>query len=143
MRKKRLLVRVGVLFLLVLLGLPALSQQRVITGRVTDSTGAPISGVTVTPQGATGGTTTGTDGNFHVTVSPATRFLVVSSIGYATQRVAISGATIQVTLVSSSSLQSEVVVIGYGTQQRRDLTGAISVVGTKDFQKGAITTRIS
>jgi iron complex outermembrane receptor protein len=140
MRKKRLLVRVGVLFLLVLLGLPALSQQRVITGRVTDSTGAPISGVTVTPQGATGGTTTGTDGNFHVTVSPATRFLVVSSIGYATQRVAISGATIQVTLVSSSSLQSEVVVIGYGTQQRRDLTGAISVVGTKDFQKGAITT---
>ncbi|HVS96416.1 MAG TPA: SusC/RagA family TonB-linked outer membrane protein [Puia sp.] len=140
MRKKRLLVKAGVLCMLVLLAFPAFSQQRLISGKVSDSTGAPISGVTITPQGAAGGTTTGSDGTFHLSVSSGTRFLIISSVGYATQRVPVSGATIQVTLASASSLQTEVVVIGYGTQQKRDLTGAISVVGTKDFQKGAITT---
>jgi TonB-dependent starch-binding outer membrane protein SusC len=140
MRKKLLLLSSAVLCSLVLLSISAVAQDKVVTGKITDSAGAPIAGVTVTPQGATGGTTTGPDGTFHLTVRPATRFLVISSIGYATQRVAITGSPIQVALSAASSLQSEVVVIGYGTQQKRDLTGAISVVGVKDFQKGAITT---
>lgn len=140
MRKKLLLLSGAVLCWLVLLSVSAFAQERVITGRVTDSTGAPISGVTVAPQGVAGGTTTGSDGTFRLAVRPATKLLVISSIGYATQHVPVSGSTsIHVILASSSSLQSEVVVIGYGTQQKRDLTGSISVVGTKDFQQGAIT----
>ena len=139
MRKKLLLLSSAVLCSLVLLSISAVAQDKVVTGKITDSAGAPIAGVTVTPQGTTGGTTTGPDGTFHLTVGPATRFLVISSVGYATQRVPVTGSAIQVTLSASSSLQAEVVVIGYGTQQRRDLTGSISVVGTKDFQQGAIT----
>jgi len=119
--------------------MPGFSQNRQISGKVTDSTGAPITGVTVTPQGAAGGTSTGADGAFRITVTPATKFLVFSSIGYTTQRVPITGPLLQVTLASSTSLQNEVVIIGYGTQQKKDLTGSISVVGTKDFQQGAIT----
>lgn len=139
MRCLRLLVKTGVLCLLLALCKPVFAQ-RVVTGIVTDSAGAPITGVTVTPQGTTGGTTTGPDGVFRLTVQPSTKVLLFSSIGYTTQRVPVTGSSLRITMAASTSLQNEVVVIGYGSVQKKDLTGSISVVGVKDFQQGAITT---
>jgi TonB-dependent SusC/RagA subfamily outer membrane receptor len=139
MRKKLLLARSAVLCLLVLLNLPAFSQNKIITGQITDSSGAPIAGVSVVAAGSASGTTTNAAGAFRLSVSPEAKTLVVSSIGYATQRIAITGAEIRVNLAATSNIQNEVIVIGYGGVQKKDLTGAVSTVSTKDFQKGAIT----
>lgn len=139
MRKKRLLVRAGVLCLLVLLGIPAFTQNKLVSGKVTDSTGAPVAGASVVQLGSAKGTTTAADGVFHLSVSPTTTILVISSVGYASQRVDINGSVLNIILSNSSTIQNEVVVIGYGTQQKKDLTGSISSIGVKDFQKGAIT----
>ncbi len=139
MRKKLLLARSAVLCLLVLLSLPAFSQTKIISGKITDSSGAPIEGASVIASGSSTGTTTDAKGNFHLTVSPGAKTLVVSSIGFASQRIAITGGEIRVNLAATSNIQNEVIVIGYGTQQKKDLTGAVSTVTTKDFQKGAIT----
>ncbi len=139
MRKKQLPMRSVVLCLLVLLSIPVFSQSKIISGKITDSTGAPIPGVSVIPSGSSKGTTTDAAGNFHLTVGPEAKILVVSSIGYASQRVAITGLEIRLSLAAASNIQNEVIVIGYGGVQKKDLTGAVSTVGTKDFQKGAIT----
>ena len=141
MRKKLLLARSAVLCILVLLTLPAFSQNKTISGKITDSAGVPIAGASVVPlgSGTTTGTTTDAQGVFHLSVSSSTTTLIVSSIGYATRRVAISGADLQILLSGVSSVQNEVIVIGYGTQLKKDLTGSITSVNAKDFQKGAIT----
>jgi TonB-linked SusC/RagA family outer membrane protein len=139
MRQKRLLAQVAICCLLTLLGISSSAQTRTISGKVTDSTGAPIPGATVTALGAPGGTLTGTDGAFHLSVPASSKTLIVSYVGYISQQVPISDVNLRVTLFSSNTIQNEVVVIGYGTQQKKDLTGSIAVVSTKDFQKGAIT----
>jgi TonB-linked SusC/RagA family outer membrane protein len=139
MRKKLLLARSAVLCILVLLSIPSFSQSKIISGKITDSTGAPIPGASVIPSGSSKGTTTDPSGNFHLTVGPEAKTLVVSSIGYASQRIAITGSEMRISLAATSNIQNEVIVIGYGTQQKKDLTGAVSTVSTKDFQKGAIT----
>jgi TonB-dependent starch-binding outer membrane protein SusC len=139
MRKKRLLAQMAICCLLLLHGISSSAQTRIVSGKVTDSTGAPIVGATIVALGSTSGTSTGTDGVFHLSVPTTVRALTISFVGYASRQVAITGAEINVTLLLSNSIQNEVVVIGYGTQVKKDLTGSISVVGTKDFQQGAIT----
>jgi TonB-linked SusC/RagA family outer membrane protein len=144
MRTKLLLASIGVVCLLsLLLTLPALAQTKVVSGKITDSTGAPVAGASVVPLNSTtgkpAGTTTDADGVFHISVGSGVNTLVVSSIGFATQRVAITGLDLQIKMVGSSTIQNEVIVIGYGSIQKKDLTGSISTVGVKDFQKGAIT----
>jgi TonB-linked SusC/RagA family outer membrane protein len=144
MRTKLLLASIGVVCLLsLLLTLPALAQTKVVSGKITDSTGAPVAGASVIPLNSTAGkpagTTTDADGVFHISVGSGVNTLVVSSIGFATQRVAITGLDLQIRMAGSSTIQNEVIVIGYGSIQKKDLTGSISTVGVKDFQKGAIT----
>ncbi|HTR31893.1 MAG TPA: SusC/RagA family TonB-linked outer membrane protein [Puia sp.] len=139
MSKKRLLVQAAICCLLLLHGISSSAQNRTVTGKVTDSTGAPIAGATITSPGVPGGTSTGTDGVFHISLPPTAKTLVVSFVGYASQQVPISGGSVNVTLVVANSVQNEVVVIGYGNVQKRDLTGSVAVVSQKDFQKGAIT----
>ena len=127
---------------LLLISQIAFSQGKVITGIVTDSKdGSGLGAVTVIAKGSTTGTQTNTDGTYRITVGPSATILVFSSVGYGVQEVTINGRTeINVALVLTNPSLSEVVVIGYGTARKKDLTGSITTVSTKDFQTGDITT---
>jgi TonB-linked SusC/RagA family outer membrane protein len=120
----------------------AYGQDRTITGKVTDSQdGSPVVGATVQPKGTRTGTSTRSDGTFSLTVAPGVTTLVITSIGYETQEISISGLTsVDVSFVPSfGSNLNEVVVTGYGTARKKDLTGAITTVKAKDFNKGVVT----
>jgi iron complex outermembrane receptor protein len=113
---------------------------RDVTGRVTDSKGGGLPGVTVIVPGTTNGTGTDGDGNFKLQVPATATTLSFSFVGYATQVVSIAGqSTVQVTLKDDAQALGDVVVVGYGTVQKSDLTGSVSVLGPKDFNKGTFT----
>ena len=137
---KNLLKSAAVIILLCVSQL-VMAQDRVISGRVTDSkdnTGVP--GVTVTPKGTKTGTQTSSDGSFRISVGPGVSALVFSSIGFATQEVDIAGkSTVEVSLVVSNAQLGEVVVTGYGTARRKDITGSVASLKVKDFNKGVQT----
>ncbi len=118
------------------------AQKRTVTGRVTDGKdGSPLQGVTVQPKGAlSGGVVTGADGKFSIPVDAGVKTLVFSSIGYGAQEVPVGSGQVTIALTANVSGLNEIVVIGYGTAKKTDLTGAIATVSEKDFQKGAITT---
>jgi len=119
----------------------AMAQDQV-TGNVTDSkSGVALSGVTVSVKGASTATQTGGDGSFRITVPGKKGTLVISYVGYATQEVDLNGNNAgSVSLVQNNQQLNEVVVVGYGSARKKDLTGAITVVNAKDFQKGQIST---
>jgi iron complex outermembrane receptor protein len=127
--------------LLFFLALPAFTQDKVIKGKVADAKdGTPIAGATVTVKGTNVATSTGSDGTFKLTVPANAKTLVISSVGFGEKEVAATSSDLQINLTSSSAALNEVVVIGYGTSKKKDLTGAISTVTQKDFVKGPITT---
>ncbi|WP_338875084.1 TonB-dependent receptor [Spirosoma sp. SC4-14] len=109
--------------------LPALAQDVTVSGRVTSSDdGSPLPGVTVQVKGANRGTNTDAQGNYRLT-APASAQLVFSFIGYTTQEVPVNNrSAINVSLSGDSQQLNEVVVIGYGTQTKRDATGSIGSV---------------
>nr|GFD10226.1 hypothetical protein [Tanacetum cinerariifolium] len=109
----------------------AVAPQAVpVSGRVTDTKGAGLPGVTVLVKGTTNGTSTDADGNFSLSV-PENSTLVFSSVGFKTQELAITGATSTIAIRLSDDQQAlnEVVVVGYGTQNRQDLSTAVASVG--------------
>jgi TonB-linked SusC/RagA family outer membrane protein len=113
---------------------------RDVTGRVTDSKGGGLPGVTVIVPGTTNGTGTDGDGNFKLQVPATATTLSFSFVGYGTQVVTITGRnTVNVTLKDDAQALGDVVVVGYGSVQKSDLTGAVSTVSTKDFNKGTFT----
>lgn len=119
---------------------PPIQQQdgkHKITGTVLDSNGDPVIGATVLEKGTNNGTVTNLDGRFTLDVSPRA-MLQVSYIGYVTQSVRPTGGNTVVTLEQDNAQLDELVVVGYGTQKRSDLTGAISGVTSKDFEKQPI-----
>ncbi|MDO6432051.1 SusC/RagA family TonB-linked outer membrane protein [Flavitalea sp. BT771] len=131
---------VGFVVLCVLFTLTAFSQTKTITGKVSDDKGAPIQGATVAVKGTKSGASTGLDGTYRITVPAGASTLVISSVGYKSQEVAIGDqASIDVALVSSSASLNEVVVVGYGTVRKKDLTGSVASVQAKDFNKGTFT----
>lgn len=129
---------VSLVLLLFVCNMQSLAQTTV-SGTVTDSTGAPLQSATVMVKGTSAGAQTGTDGKFSITVPANATTLVISSVGFTTQEVAVAGS-LNIVLRSASSVLTDVVVIGYGTARKKDLTGSIATVGEKDFQKGTITT---
>ena len=139
---KRLLVRIHILILLLFIGSALSAQKKTITGRVTDAKdGSPLAGVTVRPKNdPRNGTVTGADGTFSLNVNTDVRFLTFSMIGYGSQDQAVGQGSIQIGLTAGGTSLNEIVVIGYGTARKKDLTGAVTVVSEKDFQKGTITT---
>jgi TonB-dependent starch-binding outer membrane protein SusC len=139
MRKKRLLVRAGVFCLLILLGIPAFSQNKPVSGKITDSSGRPLPGVSVIPKGSARGTTTDQNGAFQLNVPTTTRTLILSSIGYVTREVSADGTAVSIVLKSGNSTLNDVIVIGYGTTKRKDLTGSIATVTAKDFNPGMVS----
>ncbi|MFT3677856.1 MAG: SusC/RagA family TonB-linked outer membrane protein [Chitinophagaceae bacterium] len=127
-------------FSMLFLSLVSISQDRVITGKVTDSKdGSALSGVSVSVKGTTTGTQTDVNGEYRISVSSSATTLIFSSIGYNSQELSIEGKTqINVNLEVNNAALGEVVVIAYGTRKRGDLTGAVTSVSAKDFQKGNI-----
>lgn len=110
-----------------------------ITGKVVDVQGEPVIGATVMEKGTTNGIITDVDGNFTLNVSP-NRKLQVSYVGYQTQEITIgSNRTLRITLKEDSELLDEVVVVGYGTMKKSDLTGAVSSVSTQDLMRSGRT----
>ncbi|MDP4264801.1 MAG: TonB-dependent receptor [Bacteroidota bacterium] len=138
----RNLLKAVVLCTLLLLTHLAYSQNKVITGKVTDSKdGSAVAGVNIVPKGGTGGTQSGPDGTYSISVAPSVTVLVFSSVGFTTQEVSLAGRTLlNISLTTSISSLNEVVVIGYGTRMKKDLTGSVTAVTAKDFNKGTITT---
>ena len=108
--------------------------QKTVTGTVLDATGEPIIGANVLVKGTTQGVTTDIDGNFSMTNVAESATLHISFIGYDPQEVAVKGQTkFTITLQEANDLLDEVVVIGYGVQKKRDLTGAIASVKNDDI----------
>src|SRR4029078_9029736 len=137
MRKVRYSIGVPVLLLFSFAGF---AQDKTITGRVTDSVGNGIPSASVTVKEAPSrGTTTATDGRFSLLVPANATTLVFSSVGYSYREMPISGNSVNVSLQPNASDLNTVVVIGYGTARKKDLTGSVATVNSKDFQKGVIT----
>jgi len=127
-------------FMLLFLSAAVFAQNKTITGKITDAQNAPVVGASVVAKGSTTGTSTNTSGDFSLVVPETANTLVVTSVGFTSMEVDISGrTTVSVTLASAAGDLNEVVVIGYGTARRRDLTGAVATVGAKDFNKGVYT----
>lgn len=125
----------GLLLLLCLIPLCSIAQNIMVKGIVKDNFGEPVIGANVTEKGTTNGMITDLDGNFSLTVQKNAT-LVISYIGYVTQEIAIKGNTnLNITLKEDSKALQEVVVIGYGTARKSDVTGSIASVGGDKLQE--------
>ena len=124
-------------WLLTGLALTAQAQTRSITGTIKAAdTGSGLPGATVVAKGTRTGTTTDGEGLFKLAVPAGTQTLIISAVGFATQEVPLTSTnTLEVTLAVSENQLGEVVVIGYGTKNRRDLTGSVSDIKSVDIQK--------
>jgi TonB-dependent starch-binding outer membrane protein SusC len=129
----RIAVQWAVLMLLAVSSFVALAQERQITGRVTTSSdGQGLPGVNVQVRGTTTGTVTDADGKYALSVRGNDVVLVFSSIGFAKQEIAVGNrSTVDVSLSDDVKSLSEVVVTGYGTQSKRDITGAVASIDMK------------
>lgn len=123
------------LLFIILISNITFAQTKTITGKVTDESGEPLPGASVAIKGTNLGTPTDADGAFTLSVPDNNAVvLVVSSAGYTTKEVAVTGNTVTVSLVKSLSNLEEVVVVGYGTQKKVNVTGAISSVKASDLE---------
>ncbi|MCR5395813.1 MAG: TonB-dependent receptor, partial [Bacteroidales bacterium] len=112
----------------------SLWAQKTVTGTVIDNIGEPVIGANVVINGTTQGVTTDIDGNFSITNVPENATLHISFIGYAPQDVAVKGQSkLNITLSEERDMLDEVVVVGYGVQKKRDLTGAITSIKSQDI----------
>ncbi len=133
--------RIGFLiFIFILSTITSYAQQPVVTGNVIDETGEPMAGVSVMVKGTGNGTSTNIDGFYSLSVSNTNAILVFSYLGYENREVPMAGKTkIDVRMEESLQMLEEVVVIGYGSQLKKDLTGSVSSVKSDAFNKGAIS----
>ncbi len=116
------------------------AQGTTVSGTVTGDNNTPLSGVSVTVKGGSGGTSTNTSGKFTLS-APSTATLVFSSVGYTSQEVAVAGrANITVSLAASNTQLEQVVVVGYGTQRKIDVTGSVANVKGADIAKQPVLT---
>ena len=146
MRNKILSFRVTAFFCLLCIALlgtvsPAFAQEgKKITGHVVDDTNEPLIGASILVVGTSTGVITDLDGNFNIIVPSGATALQISYVGYETVTVPVpSGNTVNVKMKSDAQMWSDVVVIGYGTQRKSDLTGSVSNVSSKDFNSGLIS----
>lgn len=106
-------------------------QQKTVTGRVTDSSGASLPGVSIVVKGTTIGTITNTDGSFNLTNAPSGSTLIFSFVGMKSQEIAIDGKNeFNIVLQDETIGMDEVIVVGYGTSKRRDIVGAVEQVSS-------------
>jgi TonB-dependent starch-binding outer membrane protein SusC len=131
MKKRLFLLKLFYTCFFTLMSIIAFAQGKV-SGKIVDDTNSGIPGVTVAVKGTSQGAVTDIDGNYSLDV-PANATIVISSVGFATQEIAVGGQnSINVTLSVDTKTLSEVVVTGYGTQTKRDITGAVATVNMKE-----------
>jgi len=127
------MTKIFTIIFVVIFSFASYAQQRLITGKVTDVSGLGIPGVTVQVKGTTIGTITDIDGKYSISVNQGV--LRFSYIGFVAQEIPITNqTTIDIVLAEETKALNEVVVVGYGTQKKKDLTTAVSVVGEKELR---------
>ncbi|HEY5745478.1 MAG TPA: TonB-dependent receptor [Chryseolinea sp.] len=115
-------------------------EGKTVTGNVKDEEGVTMPGVNILEKGTTNGTVSDADGNYKLNVSSSNAILVFSFVGAETKEVAVGGQSeISVSLTSSASTLAELVVVGYGTQKKSDVTGAVSSLKSENFNQGVVT----
>jgi iron complex outermembrane receptor protein len=112
--------------------------QSVVSGNVKDPLGEPLIGVSVIEKGTNNGTITNVDGNFHISV-PQGKELVFSYIGYKSQTVVVKNGNMNIILEEDNTLLNEVVVVGYGTMRRKDVTSSIATIQSNELNQGVYT----
>lgn len=133
--RKLFLTLSAMLFLLI----NAISQNRVITGKITDDQGNPVYNASVTIKNSSAGTTSATDGTYRLTVPSNARTLVVSSVGFEASEIVIGNQSdISVSLITSDKSMQEVVVVAYGLTRKEALTGSVGQVKAGEIQKRPI-----
>lgn len=130
----------AVVFIALLFFSTAIFAQVAVQGKVTDNNNVPLPGATVTIKGTTSGTSTNAEGNFTISVPNQQAVLVFSSVGYSTQEVPVGNrTTIDLQLAPQAGTLNEVVVVGYGTLKRKEVTSAVATVTAEKFNKGNIS----
>lgn len=138
MQRKRFLYAITSL-LLMFCAITSYAQTRTVTGSVTDEkTSQPIAGATVLIKGTNIATVTDGQGKYNINVPATAQFLEISIIGYATKTVATTADIVDIVLSPTTVSLENVVVVAYGTRKKSDLTGSVTAVSEKDFQKGNI-----
>ncbi|HPS11146.1 MAG TPA: TonB-dependent receptor plug domain-containing protein, partial [Paludibacteraceae bacterium] len=141
MQKHKIRVRhIALMLGMLLLSTNIVAQQRTISGTVTDQNGDPVIGATVIVKEGTQGTVTNVDGKYTLGVPATARTLIFRSVGKINKEVDIAGSVVNVVLEDLLKTLDEVVVIGYGTQRKRDLTGSISSVSEKALKDIPVAT---
>ena len=114
--------------------------QKIVSGAITDDKGQPLSGANVVEKGTTNGVNADFDGNFSITLSNESAILVISYIGFSTKEIPVSDSTnLNIILLEDAAGLDEVVVVGYGTQVRREVTGSITSLNEDSFSSQANT----
>ena len=138
MKRRKLSHLFGLLALLLLMSGQAFAQNLRVEGRVLDELGEGMIGAGVVIQGTNNGTVTDMDGNFVLPSVPRGAILEISSVGYATQEVQVTGTQITINMELDSRALDEAVVIAYGQQKKVTITGAVSAVGGDDLLKAPV-----
>lgn len=116
------------------------AQTKTVSGTVKDEKGIPVTGASVLVKGTTTGTSTDASGVFKLTMPASAKALIVSYVGYVTEEVIIpSSNEVEISIKPEGTVLTDVVVVGYGTVRKKDLTGAVATVKEKDFNKGNFT----
>lgn len=141
MKQQKLNLKRGILLaLLCAFSLSTIAQNITVRGSVADESGETLVGVTVQIQGTATGTVTDVDGNFMIPNVPRNAVLEVSYVGMQTEVIPVNGRTlINVVLTEDTEMLEEVVVVGYGTMRRSDLTGAVAVVSAEELSTKPVT----
>lgn len=113
-------------------------QKQTVTGVITDENGMPLPGASVIEEGTRNGMVTDFDGKYKLTVESAQSVIVVSFVGYKEKKVTANQNVINIQLLPDATDLQEIVVVGYGTATKRDVTGAVSSISAKDMNQGAI-----
>ena len=130
----------SLLMLLMLYCFIGYAQNPTVVGKIMDNNGVPLAGVSVTVKGAQNGTSSNTDGNFSIGIPNENAVLVFSFLGMKTQEIDVKGrSTVNVTLQEDLNSLDEIIVVGYGTQTRRDITGSIASINEKTLKQVPVT----
>lgn len=113
-------------------------QKQTVSGVITDENGMPLPGASVLEEGTKNGMVTDFDGKYKLTVESSASVIIVSFVGYKEKKVVASQSVINIQLLPDATDLQEIVVVGYGSTARKDVTGAVSSIAAKDMNQGAI-----